>query len=418
MATVKYILRSQSKSAPIYLRLSLSRSKSYKRKTELSINAKEWSTIKSLPKQNTSANKQTTTKLRKLSITILDQVNTSNSIGEKVNGEWLSYHIDLFFNRVSLNNQSELMTDAIQHLIDTAKTRNNSKGGIGLSKGRIGSYKRLKALFKEFQHKRSYNVKEVDKIIFEKFKTWLIIKKKYAPTYSLKKLSDLKTVCKDARANGIEISTDLNDINTKQVSTYDDDMDVIFLNPSDIEKIEKANLTNPEHLNGRKWLILACELGQRGSTLTKKIHANSLEKFGDHFVIRVRQKKGNKSVTIPVLPKVLEIFDNGFPKYMSVQKLNKLFKEIGEIAKVNEPTLGRLQDPITKRVIKKIRPKYKYISLHIGRKSFCSNHYGKIPTPIIMAVTGHAKESTLLLYVNKSDESHVQPFLDYYKRLN
>jgi len=31
--------------------------------------------------------------------------------------------------------------------------------------------------------------------------------------------------------------------------------------------------------------------------------------------------------------------------------------------------------------------KWKLVSSHIGRRSFATNHFGKIPTPIIMAAT-------------------------------
>jgi hypothetical protein len=32
-----------------------------------------------------------------------------------------------------------------------------------------------------------------------------------------------------------------------------------------------------------------------------------------------------------------------------------------------------------------------------------------------MRVTGHAKESTFLGYINQTDDSHIDTFLDYYK---
>ena len=104
-----------------------------------------------------------------------------------------------------------------------------------------------------------------------------------------------------------------------------------------------------------------------------------------------------------------------------LQKLNKHFKEIGKIAKIDDMIMGRIIEASEnkgekrKRGIKKLRPKYDYISTHIGRRTFASNHYGKIPTPTIMRVTGHSKESTFLTYINQTDNSHIDTFLDYYK---
>jgi hypothetical protein len=35
------------------------------------------------------------------------------------------------------------------------------------------------------------------------------------------------------------------------------------------------------------------------------------------------------------------------------------------------------------------------------RRSFVSNYYGKIETPLLMNITGHSKESTFLVYIEK-----------------
>jgi hypothetical protein len=52
MATIKFILQSKSESSQIYLRLSLNKSESFKRKTGYTINAKDWSSTSGFPKAN------------------------------------------------------------------------------------------------------------------------------------------------------------------------------------------------------------------------------------------------------------------------------------------------------------------------------------------------------------------------------
>ncbi|MDO6491775.1 MULTISPECIES: tyrosine-type recombinase/integrase [unclassified Cellulophaga] len=403
------MLQSKSENAPIYLRLSVKRGQIIYRKTGLTVNPKNWSSTTGLPKQNDATNKNLTVKLKKLNTYVFDNINNTNVI----NGDWLLHQIDVFFGRVSENKISQNVLDVIQEIIDDAPTRNNGKGGIGLSQSRINSYRRLYELFNEFQGKENYIVSQLDKQLFENFKKWLLKNKKYSDTYTFKKLSDLKGVCKEARAKGVITSSDLNDIKTKQVSAYDDDMDVITLTNEDIEKIEKADLKSEALINARKWLILAAFTGQRGQALTQRVKKENFEKYGLDLVIKIKQKKGNKHVIIPVLPKVKEIYENGMPYVVSTQKLNEHFKKIGEIAEVDEMILGRKQE--NRRGVKKLRPKYEYISTHIGRRTFATIHYGKIPTPIIMRVTGHSKESTFLTYINQSDDSHIDTFLEYYK---
>lgn len=414
MATVKFLLQSNSENAPIYTRLSISRGKIYYRKTGLLINPNEWSNPKGLPKQNNPLNKKLTSKLKKLEAFIIDKYNISNAEAEAITGDWLEFQINLFFGRISENQQSDLLTDAIQYIVDTAHTRENGKGGIGLSECRINSYKRLKELFNEFQSKKQYTLPQLDKKTFDEFKTWLLDNKKYSHTYSYKKLSDLKSVCKDARGRGIELAKDFDGIKTKQPSAYDDDMDVIVLTENEIELIEKVELTSEALINARKWLILSCYTGQRGNDLTERIRKEKFKTYGKDLVIRIIQEKGNKPVLIPVLPKVKEIYENGLPYPISIQKLNDYFKEIGKIAGIDTPTMGRKQEK-GKRGVKKIRPKWQYIGTHTGRRTFATLHYGKIPTPVIMRVTGHSKESTFLTYINQSNHDFVDTFIDYYK---
>ena len=77
--------------------------------------------------------------------------------------------------------------------------------------------------------------------------------------------------------------------------------------------------------------------------------------------------------------------------------------------------MGNKRNKETNRNEKKLRPKFEYISTHTGRRTFATIHYNKIPTPIIMRVTGHKKESTFLQYINQNNDDHLDTFIDYYK---
>ena len=41
---------------------------------------------------------------------------------------------------------------------------------------------------------------------------------------------------------------------------------------------------------------------------------------------------------------------------------------------------------------------------HDLRRSFATNFYGKIETPIIMRMTGHSRENNFLRYIGKSED--------------
>ena len=60
---------------------------------------------------------------------------------------------------------------------------------------------------------------------------------------------------------------------------------------------------------------------------------------------------------------------------------------------------GFKNNPKTRRKEIVKAPKYAFVTSHIMRRSFASNYYGKIETPLLMNITGHSKESTFLTYI-------------------
>ena len=257
MPTVKFLIQSKKSSAPIYLRLSLNRTSSYKRKTGFHINPNDWNQKKGFPKNKIDA-KHTgiILSLQKLESFILNEVNNSNSEGIKIDGIWIEEKINQCFKRNNSKEDKQTVSYVINEIIKNAKSRDNGKGSLGLSKSRIQSYKRLDSLYNEFKGKQNFNIQDLDYKKFNEFKNWLFNSKNYAVTYSLKKLSDLKTVCKEAKKIGIPISNEIEGIKTKQGNAYDDDMDVIALSFDEINKIQKLNIQNESLENARKWLII------------------------------------------------------------------------------------------------------------------------------------------------------------------
>ena len=64
-------------------------------------------------------------------------------------------------------------------------------------------------------------------------------------------------------------------------------------------------------------------------------------------------------------------------------------------------------------------PKYHVISSHDLRRSFATNFFGKIPTPILMNMTGHAKESTFMGYIGRDPnrDSYADAFMEGVKQM-
>ena len=419
MASIKFSVLTNSSNSSIYVRLSVNRNINYRILTGLSIDSKLWSKKTGFPKNTTSSNKNLTTDLQKLETFVLERLNNANKSGNEINKDWLKHTIDIHFNRATENNESDLITDRIEDIIKKADKRKNSKGDIGLSKSRINAYKSLKNIISEYQkHKKGkvYKIKEIDIKFGDDFLEYLLDIKKYQNSYALKKLADLKTVCNDAFKYGIEVNMQYKSINsTKKKNDF-----IIYLSPQELERIEQADITNEALLNARKWLLLGVNLGQRGGDLLNLTDDNFVTRNG-YQVIELKQEKTNKNITIPVLEKTKQILETGLPYKISQQKFNEYLKVICRQADINEKIeASKIQIVEIEKGIKENRkikgkyPKFELISSHVCRRSFATNLYGTLPTPLIMQITGHTTEKMLLNYIGKSSMDYAQQIADFY----
>ena len=418
MATIKYLLQGKSLINPIYLRISLARNNSLKRKTGLFINKNDWSINTGLPKQNDANNKNLTTDLKELSAFIIRAVNNSNTKLEELTGEWLTHQIDLFFGRNKENKKSEILTDAMQSIIDEASTRKNSKGGTGLSKSRINAYKSLKNKITEYQGNHKTLISEVNVSFAKDFQKFLLDIKCHNINTVYKLIADLKTVCYDAELNGLTINKQVKRIAN---STIKND-NILYLSKDEILLIKEVKLNNKSLENARKWLILGCEIGQRGGDLLNLTESNFVNR-GGYDVIELKQEKTGKLVTIPVLTSTKEILQIGLPYKIAIQKFNKYIKLICKEAGINTMIKGGKtiikEDNTgkeTKRKEEGLYPKWNLMSSHVCRRSFATNLYGELPTPLIMQITAHSSEKMLLNYIGKNSLDYAKQIADFYNK--
>lgn len=84
---------------------------------------------------------------------------------------------------------------------------------------------------------------------------------------------------------------------------------------------------------------------------------------------------------------------------MSDQRFNEHIKTVCEVAGLTQKVHGGLVEKTFKKYGE--FPKWKLVSSHVGRRSYASNNYGIIPTPVLMLMTGHKTEAMFLEYVGK-----------------
>ena len=453
MATFKFRLQSKAnKEVSIFAYLSLGRGKMIEKKTGFSINPKDWNTpekgkpkkIDNYPKQNTPENKVIFNNLKKLESFLFKSLNKDLGENIVIDAFWLESKIIECFNRV-VKNDAGILVSHIQYIIDNANTRKvRINGGfkIGLSASTIKNYTLFRNIILEYQTstKKQIQFMEVTKPFVEKFTNWLINIKRYSTNYAGKQLEILKTVCIDAEKNEIAVTPYSKIIQHFRES--DKDRYIQTLSLIELEQIRNIDLSNIEQLkefkvlnpiltkgiamtpealnNARNWILLGCEIGQRGGDLLK-ITSDNIRYKNKSIYIDIIQQKTNKSVNIGVIaPQVLDIVENQLPKEIPHQKLNDFIKVICKLAGIDEVVKGTKLNIETNRKELGMFPKYELITTHCFRRSFATNYYKKIPTAVLIGITGHSKESLFLTYINQREDkdANADLFMKFYSDLH
>lgn len=423
MATVNFLVKGKENPSTIYLRFKHGRSHDYTKSSGKIINPKHWSKAKKAPIPRSPELTNLGIDLQDLAKGLVRNLNNSNRA--EINGEWVQKQIDLLNgieeNGDDQNEISEYITDAIQYIIDTANTRENGKGGLGLSLSRKKSYQNLMNVVETFQGKKQLKIKDVDLKFGRDFMDWLINDRKYAESYARKKIDDLKTVCRDAEIQGVPISPQLRKVKGGKAKNNF----ILYLSPEELKQIEGKDLESRALDNVRKWLLLGCNIGQRGGDLLNISKENLISRNGFE-VIELKQQKTGKQITIPILATTKEILKDGLPYKISIQKFNEQIKQVCKKAELDTPTSGskvtisteegknRQTKNREKRKVVGTYAKWELITSHVCRRSFASNLYGILPTPLIMQITGHGTEKMFLSYIGKNSYDFAQQIAQFY----
>ena len=415
MATIKFFLQSKKNPATIYVSLSTGFKSVFKRKTDYVINPKDWSFETNFPKPNDEDLKKLKTNLQGLANEIEKKLNLATAAGLQISGDWLQEQIDIILGKQKKTDVDRL-TSYIQVYIDNLPFKEFPNGKRGVARGTIQKYSTLKNKIEDYQKfkKKQFYVKDVDLKFRNELLKYFTEVDKLNSNSAGRYIRFLKTVCLDAQLNGYEVNKQL-----KQIKGFTEKASKIFLTFDELETIENTTFERVALENAKNWLIIGCYIGQRVSDLLMLTNANITFR-NDLELIELTQVKTGKRVSIPMPWKVKEILDknNGeFPTTLSAQKFNKHLKDLCEIAKIIQPTEGAKLDKKTGRKLPGVYPKHELITSHVCRRSFASNFYGEMPTPLLISITAHATEQQFLEYIGKTSNDYASQIDEYFKKL-
>jgi len=407
MATIKYLLQSKSSTAPIYLRLSLGRGKSIKRKTGYVYDQKDWSDATGFPKEGKASGKLIKSNLKKLESFIIDNYNSDNSQGVLIDGQWLNLQIDKYHGREEPEDLDYLIKYG-EYFVKKLPYRVTAKGKMGTSKDTVTKYNTIVSKLQAFEvkQKKRILVKDVNLAFRDDFIKYLTEVDKINSNTAGRYISFVKTIVLDARKNGIDVNLQINDFKGFTVKPP-----IVALSLEEIETIKETEYESDVLDITRDWLIIGCFTGQRVSDLLR-MNKSMIHTVNRFRFIELEQVKTKKLVQIPIhyeVENILKKRKGNFPPLFAKTQdsnstlFNKHLKDVCEDAKINKLTEGNLLDPSINRYKKGMYPKWKLISSHTCRRSFCSNFYAQreYPTPLLMSVSGHSTETMFLEYIGK-----------------
>jgi integrase len=412
MATVNFLYRSTKKSANLTLRLlyrNMGKDFTVDGNSKITIEKEFWD--KGLNQKKIKdviiLNKQTQYKklINDLSIHIINKL--ENLDLSLVNKEWLHYQINDFYNPVELSPKVPIyLTDYFDFYIELLITNRNTKKKLITTKNKLLKY--------EQQIKKKLFIEEINNIELNNFKNYLI-HLKYNQNTILGDFTNIKTICRHAKTS-LKVNEEIYNWSLKKEKTP-----IVYLDFKEIDVISKLR-DLPEYLdNARDWLIISCYTGQRVSdfmTFDKtKIRVENDTDEKQIFLVEFTQMKTKQNIALPLHPEVIKILNKRnweFPRAISDVKYNLYIKLVAEKAKINTLIEGSKIDSKSNRKLKKIYPKNELITSHIGRRSFATNYYGIIPTPLIMSATGHVSEKMFLNYIGKTQSDRAKSLSKYF----
>jgi len=228
----------------------------------------------------------------------------------------------------------------------------------------------------------------------------------------------IKTICIDAKKNDITVnpySTELESFREAEEDKY-----IQTLSFDELEQIRNTEMPTPLLKEVQKWILIGCYLGQRGGDLLE-LTPNDLRPNAQGLYVDIIQQKTKKHVTVGVVENnVVDILMNNFPKKVSYQRFNKYISKVCEIAKIDEMVEGHKFDNKSSRRKFKKYPKFEVITSHCFRRSFATNFYKKMPTAVLINITGHSTESMFLKYINQrtDKDANADLFMEFFKQMN
>ncbi|MEH6764143.1 MAG: phage integrase SAM-like domain-containing protein [Aequorivita antarctica] len=411
MATLKFYPYKSTGETKIYLRLKIGTVSDIRQSTGLTIqDAETWKSEEQLPKNSTDSNKALRRSLTKLKLTLTKEIDTIEKSEDyslrTIDGKWLKQIIQCETNETPMV-KLDLLANYAQHFTDRLNHRTFKKYGVKhkYSEKTIAKYQNVTNHFVAFDkyRKRKTVILDIAEPWANEFLTYLTDEKKLAINTKGKYITRLKTILKSAEQDNIRVNPKY-----KAVASFEDETIVTFLTFEELDKIIATEMPNERMQIAKDWFIISAYTAQRISDLFRFSDKNIQNIEGGKYIV-FRQYKTGLRIELPIHHYVEEILTRykGFPPNLSANEqsnrsmLSSIIKKVCMASGIREVVRGRFNGVVG------MYPKWKLISNHSGRRSFCSNFYTLPDWSIaaIMNISGHQTEKSFRQYIDIEDNT-------------
>jgi len=435
MATLTFQLRpAKNKTYKIQLIFQYGSGMDYRFRysTGLSIqNKSSWNTKQQkITSEKESNQNRINNKLGQLNLFVFDLYNKSKDEGFDLNKSLLKNELDVFLKKKkSIDASTEKVVLEFLPFFEwfLAHYKKNALPTTKkpLTYGTYKTYKNAYNILKGFENK-NYNLtyKSITLDFYDDFLNYLY-NKTLSTNYIGTQIKILKTIMNAAFEKDFHDNLDfkkryfvkpIEQVNNIYL-TEDELLKIFNLDLSTVKTIIRNNTLRltPDKLNSaRDLFLIGANTGLRISDYGRLTDDNILVVDGVKYLSITTQKTGS-TLTIPINPMVNAILKkrNGKPpKSIPAQHLNYAIKEVGKLAGLNSIETKTITKG-GKKVIKTIE-KWKLISSHTSRRSFCTNAYKSgMATVDIMAISGHQTEKIFYNYLKISGLDKAKKIREY-----
>lgn len=421
MATVNFLYRSTKRKACLNMRLLFrSNNKDFAigGKSKIEVSKDYWNNYHTLKRikdiEIKNLQSSVSDKISDLENYILNEFDNVSS--NEIDNEWLRSTIESYYNPVS--EKPSIPKDLINYIDSYLKYRENELSESNRKKVNVTKNK-MKRLQEELGAPILIkNINEDFRKVYVDFSN----KYDYSQNTQHREFVLIKTICFHARYLGLETHHHLDGMRLKR-----EESDHIYLNTDELEKISSVVIDEDYLKNTRDWLLISCYTGQRISDFMRFTQSMIREEKGK-LLLEFKQKKTKKQMSIPVLKEVRDVLlkrNGDFPRVISDQRYNDYVKIVCKRAGLNEKVQGKKRvciapdgvDPTKNDYRDKLDTfeKWELVSSHIGRRSFATNYYGKVPTTHLINITGHGSEKMFLNYIKKSNKDLALEAYNYFE---